>query len=150
MRNIEYILIPLLEMGNLKLDHEGIERAILDGNGFGTAAFRNFELFSFDGRFPEKDNKQKYALCFELATKKHDRYFVIGQNGLFLKVDKKASFETVNHMISESKSFIEFCKAFLFKPVVVVHICDGDFYMDEEDYLRYGSSYKNVEVVEEE
>ena len=150
MRNIEYILIPLIEMGNLKLDYEGIERAILNRNGSGTAVFRNFELFSFDSRFPEKDNKQKYDLCFELATKKHDRYFVIGQSGLFLKVDKKASFETVNHMISESKSFIEFCKAFLFKPVAVAHISDGDFYMDEEDYWRCGSLYKNVEVVEEE
>lgn len=148
MRHIEYILIPLIEMGNLKLDYEGIEGAILDSNGFSTAAFRNFELFSFDSRFPEKDYKQTYDLCFELATKKHDRYFVIGQNGLFLKVDKKASFETVNHMISESKSFIEFCKAFLFKPVVVVHTRDGDFYMDEEDYWRYGSSYKNVEFIE--
>lgn len=149
MKKVEYILIPLIEMGNLKLDEDGLRRALLNDRGQGSTAWQNFNLDTYSADFDEKDKTQVYDLSFELWAKKRNPIYVVGQGGLFLKSDKLNSCENVNKVISESKNFIEFCKAFLFKPVALAHLQDGDCYLSIDEYSRSARLFENVEVLEE-
>lgn len=145
-------LFPIIDMGKHKLDIDGLKRALLDSNGRGTAASKNFNFYTFNSRFDEKDDSQKYSLCFEIWFQtNYNCRFVVGQSGLFLKADKNIVFSAVNNILSEYSAFIEFVKAYMFIPIGVAHYSDGDCYIkDKFDIPVFKRADVKFEVFEEE
>lgn len=141
--SIKYQLISLIEMGDLKLDYDTLEKTMLGKYGNGTLVFENFNFFDWNYKFSERKENDKYSLNAAISMYPKKYYYVIGQSGLFLKIDENTSYAEISNIIAESKRIIDFCKLFLTKPFGVVHFSDGDYYITNASACRHYKSCFN-------
>lgn len=151
MKRTEYTLVSLIEMHDSKLDKNALRKALIGNDGKGTEVWKKFKFNTLNSDFDERNNAQIYDLSYEIWLGLPIKYkYVFGQRGLFLKIDKSASYETVINAITNAKDFVDFCKAFLFKPVAIAHIGDGDYYMSYKEYQKNSHLFGSVDIIESE
>lgn len=155
----EAMLISLIDLcEEEKLDVTLLKRTLLDECGRATSISENLNLFCWDGNFDEKSDTQKYSLyakitfqIYKAKNKKEDDVFVevvVGQSGVFLRVDKQALLGETQEKINKIKPFLELCKICVFAPKYVAHYSDGDYFLSSADFR--GSNYcqrKEYEII---
>lgn len=132
-------LIPLLSMGDKKLDYRKLKNVFVDEFGRGTQLFKSHEFLYIDSRF---ESHKTYEIVYRLFQPKSYYELLFGQAGLFLKIEKDRTYVSVQAIIESLSDVVEIAKSHIFMPTVVYHFQDGDCYLESErEAKRYGNNF---------
>lgn len=147
-----YKLITLIDGKSQKIDFRLVNDMLIDRKGRGTTICENLGFDCISYRFEER---QTYSIHFEAESFSDELKFIVGQSGLFLKLQDD-SYSHVEEIIDKYNGFIQLCRLCLFSPVGVAHLTDGDYYINpieansEPSKKRIEYLYQDVEWLDSE
>lgn len=151
----EHKLVTLINANEFKLDENDLYDALINEIGQGKTLFYNLGFNYISSKFAEKNEKEAYSLSYEISLPENDTYFLFGENGLFLKT-MNSDYFFVESILEKYKAFIGMCRLYLYKPIGVIHVSDGDSFINPAkirnsfDKRRLECTFKHVEWFEAE